>query len=99
MDIYSVVPLPQLKVSFTDIFNNKAEYSASGANKFLLAFNKALKNLEVFPQSGSNLFVGYKTKIVNGCVLAYRIDEVQKKVYVFDIVDPTRDTLARKYFD
>ena len=98
MDKYTVVLVPpKIYASFANIYKNKYEYSPSGANNFRLAYKKSLKELETFPESGSNHFVGYKTKVIKGCLLAYTIDKKSKTVYVFDIVDPTMDTTVRKY--
>jgi len=97
MDIYEVIPSPTLLKSLSELVKNKAYYRESGAIKFRDNVMKTIDNLATLPQTGSSLFVGYKTKVIQGCILAYRIDEVNKKVYVFDIVDPTQDTIARKY--
>ena len=97
MDIYHVETLPMVKESFAKIFLNKAKFLKSGAENFRNEYKKALKNLKVIPQSGGSIFIGYHTKVIMGCVLLYRIDEVKKIVSVFDIVDPRQDTKARKY--
>lgn len=97
MNEYTLVELDRFYLSFESLLLYRAEYSKESASHFK---NKAFEWIELigtFPFAGRVFWEKYRTKVISGCLIIYRVDELQKKIFIMDIFDPKQDTEAEKY--